>query len=227
MTELDPRNFGKGPRPYTTDEARAWFASLSRDEALVYRALYHAVACGGFNLFGFGEEPEICGTVHSPKFVRALIDAVDSARKPLDRVVPTFGEQNATIYSPNDWFGSWPEKVRATVSATDFERHMLWEQWSLEAHQRGKAGNNPRPSVRWRQRNPGTSALLNGERFSTNVSLVVEEIEGHLVLFWEPVSQLCDHELAEDWVRRSFPNAVEHTNAMNFHNAVHALGRIK
>lgn len=147
--------------------------------------------------------------------------------KPLQPVIPTFEEMNRTIYSRDDWFGSWPEKVVATVEANDFEQQALWTAWALDSPHHYYGG------LLWRQRNPGTSALLHGELFDTNVSLVVNEIEGHLVLFWYACSQRCDHLLARDWIKRSFPNAVEPSgrriawDANNFHNAILGLRSIK
>jgi hypothetical protein len=80
MNDLDPRKYPKGIWPESSDAGRRWFEGLSRDEALVYRALYAAVARGGFSLFGFGDAPAVCGTVHPIEFVRDIIHAVDDAR---------------------------------------------------------------------------------------------------------------------------------------------------
>lgn len=134
-------------------------------------------------------------------------------------VTPLFGE---LPHAGDGWFGSWPEKVVATVEANDFERQALWTAWAMESQH-----SYYRDKLLWRVRNPGTSSLIHGELFDTNISLNVAEIDGHFVLFWWPCSQRCDHELAEDWVARSFSKAVERTNANNFHNVVHAFRRLK
>lgn len=79
----------KAPKTQVPRDAiagREWWQRLSRDEALVYRALYEAVSYGGFSLFGFGDAPEVCGTEHPLAFVREIIHTVDDDRQAATRL---------------------------------------------------------------------------------------------------------------------------------------------
>ncbi len=140
---------------------------------------------------------------HRAGFADAMT-RVDSPKNPL------FG----TFASPE--FKLWPEQVRGVVEANDFERHVLWKDWS------GDSGCSPSP-LKWEQINGGTAMTLHGSMFDTNVSLMCAKINGQLVLFWYCISSKCDHDLARDWIEASFPNAVEHSDAGNFHAVVNAL----
>lgn len=134
-----------------------------------------------------------------------------------------FAEMSGRIYDPNTWFDSWPQIVRGICEADSFAQFALWERWAEESDYQHLG------PVRWKQRNPGTLVRLPGELFDTSVSLSVDEIDGHPVLFWYCTSARCDWELAREWVERSFPMAVDADgrrnshDASNFHNVVHGI----
>lgn len=99
------------------------------------------------------------------------------------------------------------------VEATDFERLSLWREW----HER----------VRWEDESRGrlcTIGELGGRPIAVTVSWAW--IDRRLVAFYEATSQVVDHEAVERWMRSKLltPGGT-HSDAMNFHNIVHAIRR--
>ena len=140
------------------------------------------------------------------------------------------------------WFDSWPAKVRGICEADSFAQHALWCQTASDAVSEcrmrlvdGSFESDTKLGpgrVSWQQRNPGRLITLDGKGFSTAVSLSVNEIEGHLVVFWYCTSVRCDWQLAKERVSAMFPNTLcpngHHavSDAMNFHNLVAGLRSI-
>lgn len=122
----------------------------------------------------------------------------------------------------------------AAVEANSNEQQMLWLLWFHISYY----GSSVRPwDSRWRpaegagrvktweQVNPGhLVTICKVGRWPRTarpvcVSVFYARVNGQLVAFYEPTSQLVDHELVREWARQAFPNA-ERTNAENFHNTV-------
>jgi hypothetical protein len=107
--------------------------------------------------------------------------------------------------------------VKFLVSATDFERHMLWQKWHHNEHR-----------VSWEQIMSGFGpciGTIDGRPICLSLSFAI--IEGHKVLFHDVVSQLADYKMAEEWLEMHCKPATNGgrstTDAQNFHICVHAL----
>lgn len=125
----------------------------------------------------------------------------------------------------HDILGFWKENVRAIVVADDYAQNQLWKEFSKESAE--LFGGKPLDlRVTWEQGNPGYIHTIKGEHFDTSVSLFVHRINGILVLFWDCTSMKCDWEAAEKWVRATFTNSVDSSDATNFANVLHTLRRL-
>ena len=119
-------------------------------------------------------------------------------------------------------YASLQELLSATkfaVEATGFERHMLWRdnqhRMSWEGHpagygiELGKVGDMP-----------------------VMLSATFQAIDGHVVLFYHPTSQMVDHRMIEAWLNENVPakwdkdTRIARTNAMNFSHCLHALAEL-
>lgn len=112
------------------------------------------------------------------------------------------------------------------VEATGAEQQMLWGKFCKDSMFQTRFTTHA-----WKQINPGYLVCV-GELagFPVNVSLIWNTIDGALVLFYEAVSRVVDHDMVKDWLKeRCSPywdggTRLAYTNAMNFH---HVLDYIK
>jgi len=115
------------------------------------------------------------------------------------------------------------------VEATSFETHMLWQEHASGSTNRQKIFK-PR---RWEQVNPGWSVTV-GELDGRPVcvSMMWNRVDGHLVMFWEPTSQVVDHIQIDAWLGKHFDGKWDNgtrdatCNAMNFHHCLNAIDDI-
>lgn len=140
-----------------------------------------------------------------------------------------------------------PEQARRlqntayVVSATSFEEHCLWrdfshEAWNAENRRSGegrrilaKPGFHCKDRVDWEQVNPGWLETVGTVGDSpVAVSIGFSYLDGHLILFWEATSQVVDYRMIEAWLEANVPAYAKgkRTNAMNFHNCLHALKQL-
>lgn len=98
------------------------------------------------------------------------------------------------------------------VEATDYEALECWKQW----HER----------IEWRQESHGWLAFCGDLAGFGPVTCTVSWniIGGKRVLFYDAASRYVDHDMVRDYLTARCPSA-QHTNAMNFHNCVHAIER--
>lgn len=105
--------------------------------------------------------------------------------------------------------------VIGVVEATSFEKHCLWQQ---EHQERGR---------QWKQNLSGyipQIGELDGRPIC--VSLFTAVVDDHKILFIEATSQLVDHRMIEEWLKKNLPASalkddgkhINHVNASNFHN---------
>lgn len=59
------------------------------------------------------------------------------------------------------------------------------------------------------------------KRMPVCVSVTWNLLDGHLIAFYDPTSQVVDHRMVEKYIRDNCPRRVD---AMNFHNCAHELG---
>lgn len=105
--------------------------------------------------------------------------------------------------------------VIGVVEANSYETMCLWREY----HE-GRG-------LSWEQNAAGylpTIGELDGRPVC--VSLFVNTIDGHKILFIEPTSQVVDHKMIEQWLKETLPDTawqangkyLNSTNAMNFHS---------
>lgn len=109
--------------------------------------------------------------------------------------------------------------TKFAVEATGFERHMLWR----DHHQ----------AVSW-EGNPAGYGVQLGKvgDMPVMLSTTFQVIDGHVVLFYHPTSQLVDYRMIEAWLKENVPakwdkgTRIAQTDAMNFPHCLHALAEL-
>lgn len=116
--------------------------------------------------------------------------------------------------------------VMGCVEANSFETHQLWETYHYHAEKLGYT------KCTWEQEMQGTSRVVgyvqvNGEDMPVNVSLFVNVVDGHRILFYDPCSRCVDHEMVRDWLKKVLPETafrsdgyINNVDANNFHNVL-------
>jgi hypothetical protein len=116
----------------------------------------------------------------------------------------------------SDYLLEFLDGVVGVVEATSYEIMCLWHEY----HEQRK--------VSWVQGRGGgylpTIGELDGRPVC--VSLFVNTIDGHKILFIDATSQVVDHRMIDEWLKTVLPATafqeggkyINYTNAMNFHN---------
>lgn len=106
------------------------------------------------------------------------------------------------------------------VEANSFEKLTLWNTWV-------KSAKEP---IKWKDSNRGVIPVVGlVNKLPVCVSILINEIEGMPVVFWEATSRMVDHDLIKDWFKEKMPqlfpeqNAHLSCDAQNFHCCVHYL----
>lgn len=104
------------------------------------------------------------------------------------------------------------------VEATDFEKLCLFGENEREWY------------VTWEHVSMGNMAtiehiLVNGENLPVVVSVFYALLNGKVVAFYEPTSQVVDHRMVKAWLEVNSPAfaAGRKCDAMNFHLCLHAV----
>lgn len=113
-------------------------------------------------------------------------------------------------------------ETQFVVEATWDEVYMLWGKYSNQSFYKTDLN-----SWNWEDSNPGWCVEVGkmGE-FLVIVSMQWNRINGVLVLFYEGISRVVDHEMIEEWLKaRCAPrwdkgSRLAYTNAANFHNVL-------
>lgn len=117
--------------------------------------------------------------------------------------------------------------VVGVVEATSYEKHSLWADYSIESDRSGFGRKKPSRLLRWDAAREGYLPKI-GEIAGRpiHLSLLVDVVDGHRLLFWHVTSAVSDIEVVEQWLTDNVEAyASNHTNAMNFHNVLHQLNR--
>jgi hypothetical protein len=127
------------------------------------------------------------------------------------------------------------EGVVGAVEADSYASHMLWMEFAEDAE---KYGSRERKRYSWKQGGSGilhTAGCIDGDEAKpVCLSLFVNEVGGHRILFYHTTSRYVDHDIVRGWLeaqlgeqcmepRRGHPNF---TDAMNFPNVLHAADRM-
>lgn len=106
--------------------------------------------------------------------------------------------------------------VFGLVEATDFERHMLWAD----------NGGMGTAKLEWVENLSGLLEVVGHlDDMPVCISLMKATVDGKLLLFWHPTSQVVDHRIIDDWMEKNIPQSarrsggsIHRTDPMNFHN---------
>lgn len=118
------------------------------------------------------------------------------------------------------------EGVVGCCEVTNYEKHMLWIEYSEEAMKAGCAQSNGFRRHSWEASCSGLFEVVGylGDR-PVAMSLWVDTIDGHRILFYEPTSRLVDYALIDEWLEANLPKtayradgSMNRSDAMNFCN---------
>lgn len=88
--------------------------------------------------------------------------------------------------------------------ATGEEQFNLWQHFAHNSDSRlyKEGGKYPPVSIKWEQRNPGCSVRIGTvDGRPINVGVSYAYLNGHLVVFYEGLSQLVDWAMIDSWIR--------------------------
>lgn len=99
----------------------------------------------------------------------------------------------------DDEFNERAKATKYVVRATCFEQHMLWSDWSDQSM-------NPLSKERcqkWQQMNTGCMVTVGyiADR-PICICLSWNKIDGEMVMFVDPTSELVDHKMIDEWLRK-------------------------
>lgn len=122
-----------------------------------------------------------------------------------------------------------------TVEANSFEKHTLWQNFSLEAldFKRNKLtpealAEETKYRVNWKDDSMGSSMQI-GEinKRPICVTFFWTKINNRLIMFYECTSQLVDHEMLQNWLKKycnpQHQGSRSNCDAFNFHNCIHYI----
>ena len=117
------------------------------------------------------------------------------------------------------------------VEADSFASHMLWSEHAKQ----GSVYSTLSPDAKryqWEQDTMGLWYQI-GELDNRPVAISFNwfKIDGHRVMFYECMSQVVDHKMVEEWLRRHcsprcISGRLAHCDAMNFHHCLHEIDRL-
>lgn len=139
----------------------------------------------------------------------AARDSLNEQKALLPKVRP-----RSTVKEIDEQMTKFLEGVVGAVEANSFEKLCLWQDYHEE---------RKKPWVEGRSGLCEIVGDING--MPVNVSLYVDVVDGHRILFYDAVSAVVDHRLVLQWLQETlpksamrpdgFPNKVD---AMNFYN---------
>jgi len=115
------------------------------------------------------------------------------------------------------------------VQATNFEHHALWRENSSSSLEPGRWATRD-----WTGRGRLGWSLVLGHLggLPVGLDLTLDEIEGHIVLFYTSSSRAVDWSMIEHWFAlhlpppRDFDNRRCHSDAANFHHCLNHLAKL-
>lgn len=136
--------------------------------------------------------------------------------------VPEVKIKNLRLTDPRYFeFVSKFEEVVFTVSADSFACLELWSRNFQKVSSESK-----RIIYSWEEINHGFCPTIGiCDHRPVNLMLMYAILNGHRVLFYDPVSQVVDHELIDKFLKLNFPG-VSNCDANNFHQCLHAVSKV-
>lgn len=110
------------------------------------------------------------------------------------------------------------------IEATDFECHSLWREHNY------RPDNDDKMS--WTGDGSGTMITVGRlNDMPVNISIQWAMVNGMLMMFYWACSQVVDYKMVESWLKENcnpmHGNRRAHTDAQNFHVAIHASNEKK
>ncbi len=113
----------------------------------------------------------------------------------------------------------WRKETVYCVEASDCEHQFLWERWSAESMTAGIVDKDNRLS--WEQMHSGELATINpGEERPICVSVRWARLNGKVVMFYWPTSELVDWKRIKEWLATEYAHVKSHGDAENFGNCL-------
>lgn len=130
----------------------------------------------------------------------------------------------AKVRDPEPYIAEFLEGIVGAVEATSNEGHHLWEY----CHRKKK--------MSWEGGSSGyLSTIGHYGDMPVVLSLYVNIVDGHRILFWHATSQVVDHDMIDKWLEKAIPASareggdpegrINKTDATNFFNILHTANR--
>lgn len=144
-------------------------------------------------------------------------------------VVPVEPELNPASQEVSDYLYG----VVGVVEATSAEKQELWMNYAEEVPSQWRRKEEP-CRFKWDSARSGYLPCVGriGDR-PVCISIYVDVVAGHRLLFWHATSELVDYALIEEWLTTSLPRSafqgdsayLNRTDATNFTNVFNRLDR--
>jgi hypothetical protein len=115
------------------------------------------------------------------------------------------------------------EGVTGVVEATSAEKHWIWREfsdWSEDEHM----------DRTWKQGSGLLATVGTVGKRPVCISVLVDVVNGKRILFYHATSQVVDHQMVEEWLKRELPvtafeggdprKRMNHTDATNWSNVI-------
>lgn len=135
--------------------------------------------------------------------------------------IPEIKIKNLEFIDPRYFeFVSKFEEVVFTIEADSFACLELWSRYFKEVSHKSRRIHT------WEEINFGVCPTIGTcDRRPVNLTLMYAILNGHRVLFYDPVSQVVDHELVRKFLKLNLPG-VPNCDAGNFHLCLHAVSKV-
>lgn len=149
---------------------------------------------------------------------RELLTDTRALAYDLSKAIATREARTNITTSTDDQMIEFLAGTIGVVDANSFEQHALW-RFNRDKNE---------PHLSWDQKSGLGQVIGHFGDMPVNLSLSPVVIDGHKILFIDPVSQVVHHEMIDKWLDATMPasartpdDRVNRTNAMNFHNIFH------
>jgi len=115
------------------------------------------------------------------------------------------------------------EKTEYLVEADSAHSHFLWQEWADEARGMGYTSPYDKPSFKWKQHQGIMLEVGRIEDRPICITIMWNEIGGALIGFYNASSQLVDHKMVEEFLKKKFKDTPK-TDTMNF---AHVIGYLE
>jgi len=124
----------------------------------------------------------------------------------------------------SDHIAKYLEGVVGTVEADSYAKHSLWADFSQQSDRAGFGRKKPHRLVDWESAGSGYFIPVGTiADHPIYISILVDVIDGHRILFWYVSGSYNDHNQVEKWLTENVPGYANRTDATNFFNVFSSL----